>query len=151
MPDAQTLLTVSEGTSRGIPALICAWREGIWPWPACSTCPMITCWTSSTATSARSSAALIAMPPSSVASSDASPPPIFPIGVRAVPRIPVLAMSAKSPGSVAGEPRQCIDDRFEQIVVTESTTALPADTDADTVVIGILDGEGIAHDVEGVL
>jgi leucyl aminopeptidase len=36
-------------------------------------------------------------------------------------------------------------------VVTESTTALPADTDADTVVIGILDGEGIAHDVDGVL
>jgi len=36
-------------------------------------------------------------------------------------------------------------------VVTESTTALPADTDADTVVLGVLDGEGIAHDVDGVL
>jgi leucyl aminopeptidase len=36
-------------------------------------------------------------------------------------------------------------------VVTESTTALPAETDADTVVLGILEGEGIAHDVEGVL
>jgi leucyl aminopeptidase len=36
-------------------------------------------------------------------------------------------------------------------VVTESTTALPADTDADTVVLGILEGEGIAHDVDGVL
>ena len=31
MPEAQTLLTVSEGTSRGIPALIWAWREGIIP------------------------------------------------------------------------------------------------------------------------
>ena len=31
IPDAQTLFTVSDGTSRGIPALICAWREGIWP------------------------------------------------------------------------------------------------------------------------
>ena len=30
-PEAQTLLTVSEETSFGIPALICAWREGIWP------------------------------------------------------------------------------------------------------------------------
>jgi leucyl aminopeptidase len=36
-------------------------------------------------------------------------------------------------------------------VVTESTTALPADTDADTVVLGILEGEGIAHDINGVL
>ncbi len=36
-------------------------------------------------------------------------------------------------------------------MVTESTTALPADTDADTVVLGVLDTEGIAHDVDGVL
>ncbi len=33
----------------------------------------------------------------------------------------------------------------------ESTTALPADTDADTVVLGLLAGEPIAHDVDGVL
>ena len=33
MPDAQTLLIVSEETSIGMPALICAWREGIWPTP----------------------------------------------------------------------------------------------------------------------
>ena len=31
MPEAQTLLIVSEETSLGIPALICAWREGICP------------------------------------------------------------------------------------------------------------------------
>jgi hypothetical protein len=30
-PEAQTLLTVSLDTSFGIPALICAWRLGIWP------------------------------------------------------------------------------------------------------------------------
>ena len=53
---------------------------------------MITCWTSSPPTSARSSAALIAMPPSSVASSVESPPPIFPMGVRAEPRMTVLGM-----------------------------------------------------------
>jgi hypothetical protein len=29
MPDAQTLLIVSDETSFGIPALICAWRDGI--------------------------------------------------------------------------------------------------------------------------
>ena len=32
-PEAQTLLTVSEETSFGMPPLICAWRLGIWPWP----------------------------------------------------------------------------------------------------------------------
>jgi leucyl aminopeptidase len=36
-------------------------------------------------------------------------------------------------------------------VVTQSTTALPADTEADTVVVGVLEGEDIAHDVDGVL
>ena len=40
--------------------MICAWREGIWPWPACSTWPMTTCSTCSGSTPARSSAALIA-------------------------------------------------------------------------------------------
>ena len=41
MPEAQTLLIVSEGTSFGMPPLIWAWREGIWPWPACRTWPKI--------------------------------------------------------------------------------------------------------------
>ena len=34
IPDAQTLFTVSEGTSLGMPASIWAWRDGICPWPA---------------------------------------------------------------------------------------------------------------------
>ena len=46
-----------------MPASICAWREGIWPWPACSTWPITTCWTWSGSTPARSRAALIAIPP----------------------------------------------------------------------------------------
>ena len=91
MPDAHTLLIVSEETSFGIPALICAWREGICPWPACSTWPITTCWTCSGATSARSSAAPMAMPPSSVASREDRPPPSLPTGVRALPRITVRA------------------------------------------------------------
>ena len=33
----------------------------------------------------------------------------------------------------------------------ESTTALPQDADADTVVIGVLEGEKIHHDVDGIL
>ena len=88
------LVDVSEGTSFGIPASICAWREGIWPWPACSTWPKITCWTWSAPTSARSSAASIASPPSSGAPLEASAPPIFPNGVRAVPRMTVWDIEA---------------------------------------------------------
>src|ERR687893_1534883 len=91
-PEAHTLLTVSDETSLGMPALICAWRLGIWPCPACSTCPKTTCSTCSGATSARSSAAAMAVPPRSVASREARPPPIFPNGVRAAPRITVLGI-----------------------------------------------------------
>ena len=86
------MFTVSEETSFGMPPLICAWRLGIWPCPAWSTWPNTTCCTWSGATSARSSAAAMAVPPSSVASSDASAPPIFPNGVRAAPSITVLGM-----------------------------------------------------------
>src|SRR5215207_10302824 len=91
-PEAHTLLTVSLETSLGIPAFIWAWRDGICPCPACSTCPKTTCSTCSGATSARSRAADIAVPPRSVASSEARPPPIFPKGVRAAPRITVLGI-----------------------------------------------------------
>ena len=70
MPEAQTLLIVSEGTSFGMPPLIWAWREGIWPWPACRTWPKTTCSTCSGSTPERSSAASIAWPPRSVASSE---------------------------------------------------------------------------------
>ena len=80
----------------GIPALIWAWREGIWPCPAWSTWPITTCSTCSGSTSARSSAAWIAMPPRSVASREARPPPSLPIGVRAAPRITVLGIGTRS-------------------------------------------------------
>ena len=36
-------------------------------------------------------------------------------------------------------------------MIVESTTELPQDTDADTAVIGVLDGEKIHHDVDGIL
>jgi leucyl aminopeptidase len=36
-------------------------------------------------------------------------------------------------------------------VIVESTTQLPQDTDADTAVIGVLDGEKIHHDIDGIL
>ncbi len=40
--EAQTLFTVSDGTSIGIPAPTAACRAGACPAPACSTWPMIT-------------------------------------------------------------------------------------------------------------
>ena len=121
--EAQTLLIVSEETSFGMPPLICAWREGIWPCPACRTWPMITCWTSSPPTSARSSAALIAMPPSSVASSVDRPPPIFPIGVRAEPRMTVLGMAVSL--SVGGV-QECAQSRWPRAIRGASHTRASA-------------------------
>src|ERR1700712_1914015 len=153
--EAQTLLIVSELTSFGIPALICAWREGIWPCPACSTWPMITCWTSSPPTSARSSAALIAIPPSSVASSVERPPPIFPMGVRAEPRMTVFGMdrALQSRGRQAGPVYEvgrtpeniCAAGRGvdSDAVIVQSTPLLPAEADADTVVVGVLEDEQV--------
>src|SRR5580693_7581256 len=55
---------------------------------------MTTCSTRSGSTPERSSAASIAIAPSSVASSDDRPPPILPMGVRAAPRITVLGIEA---------------------------------------------------------
>ena len=90
--EAHTLLIVSEVTSIGIPASICACRRGIWPCPACSTVPITTCSTCSGSTSARCSASRIATPPRCVAGSVERPPPSLPIGVRALLRITVRGM-----------------------------------------------------------
>src|SRR5699024_492891 len=84
-PDRQTLLIVTEGTSMGTPALTAAWREGIWPAPAWSTCPMTTYPTCSPPTPARSSAAPIAKPPRSTAENPAREPRSRPVGVLAPP------------------------------------------------------------------
>ena len=65
--EAHTLLIVSEVTSLGMPASICAWREGIWPARPGAPGPSRRAATCSGATSARSSASRMAMPPSSVA------------------------------------------------------------------------------------
>src|SRR5436190_17987260 len=63
---------------------------------------MITCWTCSGSMFERSSAAVMAMPPSSVGSTEARAPPILPIGVRAEPRITVLGMA-----TIVGAPDLC--------------------------------------------
>src|SRR3954451_19623185 len=136
MPEAQTLLIVSEDTSSGIPAAICAWREGICPWPACSTVPITTCSTCSGATSARWSASRIAIAPSSVAGSDDSPPPSLPMGVRAELRITVRGM------------QKTIESKPMQVT---ATTDSPPNTDADTIAVGVFEDEGVAHDHGGVL
>ena len=93
-PEAQTLLTVSDGTSLGMPAAICAWRDGIWPAPACSTWPITTCSTCSGATlgalergADRDAAQLRRR------AGRRAPPPSRPTGVRAAPRMTVGGMA----------------------------------------------------------
>ena len=136
--DAQTLLIVSEVTSIGMPASICAWRDGIWPWPACSTVPITTCSTCSGATSARSSASRIATPPRCVAGSVDRPPPSLPIGVRALLRITVRGMRP----SLINVPRR---------MRVDSDHGRTRPHEADTIVVGVFEDEGIAHDHGGVL
>src|SRR5215212_9330590 len=146
MPEAQTLLTVSEETSFGIPPLICAWREGIWPWPAWRTWPITTCSTWSGATSARSRAASMALPPRSVASREARPPPSLPKGVRAVPRMAVLGMKSivswgcfgTAENSDEGAWIECLG--MPEISVSARQGA-PEETSADTRVVGLFEGE----------
>src|SRR6516162_6091365 len=91
-PDRHTLLIVIAGTVIGIPAATAAWRAGICPAPACRTWPMITYWTSRPATPERSSAALITMPPRSVAARSLTEPSRRPMGVLAPPVITASGM-----------------------------------------------------------
>ncbi len=67
MPDPHTLLIVTASAERGSPAPSAAWRAGAWPRPAGRTLPMNTLSTSSPLRPARSTAALTAVAPSSVA------------------------------------------------------------------------------------
>src|SRR3954453_16875216 len=137
-PEAHTLLIVSELTSIGIPAAICACREGLCPCPACSTVPITTCSTCSGATSARWSASRMATAPSSVAGSNDRPPPSLPMGVRAALRMTVRGME------------KTLGPRVAPMNVS-ATTQSPPDTDADTIAVGVFEDEGVAHDHGGAL
>src|SRR5207245_320630 len=86
-PDRHTFLMVIAVTSFGIPAAMAAWRAVICPAPAWRTCPMITYWTSPPVIPERSSAALMTMPPRSVAARSLSQPSSRPMAVRAPPAI----------------------------------------------------------------
>ena len=96
------LLIVVQPAASGSPALSDAWRAGAWPWPAGSTLPMITSSTSAGAMPARSTAALIATAPRSLAASDAKSPAKPPIGVRAAPTMTTgsfsIDVSSRGPG-----------------------------------------------------
>ena len=83
MPEPHILLSVVQGTDFGSPAPKAAWRAGAWPWPAPRTLPISTSSTSSAATPARSSAALIVAAPNWLAVAPVNSPWKPPIGVRA--------------------------------------------------------------------
>src|SRR5947207_4128512 len=82
-PEPQTLFTVSAPTRGSMPALICAWRAGAWPWPPCTTWPMMTSSTCVPVTFARFMASRMAAAPRSDALSVERPPRNLPMGVRA--------------------------------------------------------------------
>src|SRR5436190_22083125 len=87
MPDPQTLLMVTASADFGRPAPIDACRAGAWPRPAERTLPMNTLSTCSPLIPARSTAALTAVAPSSVALTPERAPWKLPIGVRAYDRM----------------------------------------------------------------
>src|SRR5437667_11463477 len=121
MLDAKTLLIVSAGVSLGSPAPIAACRAGAWPAPPCSTWPIITYCGSPGSMPTRSSAARIAIEPSSVAEYEARPPPSLPNGVRTAATITLLvtkstlAEERRLAGEAAGEGADERDDGLEVV------------------------------------
>src|SRR5512144_2430856 len=111
MPEPQTLLIVVQPADFGSPAASAAWRAGAWPRLAGSTQPMITSFTSSAGTPACSSAALIAVAPSTVVGTPVNWPSMEPIAVRLAP-----AMT--------------MDDDIEDLRCSESDTYYPPCTAA---------------------
>ena len=99
-PEPQTRLMVVALVVSGRPAFSAAWRAGACPTPAWRTWPMRTSSTSTVAGSrpARSTAARIAVPPSSVAGTVLSAPPNLPIGVRAALTMKTSPLARCMPG-----------------------------------------------------
>ena len=83
-PEPQTRLIVVRCVVSARPPFSAAWRAGAWPAPPWSTWPIRTSSIGGpSGRPARSTAARIAMPPSSIAGTSDSAPPNLPIGVRA--------------------------------------------------------------------
>src|SRR5215467_333925 len=82
-PEPHSWLTPQAGLSTGMPAAMEAWRAGFCPCPAPRIWPRMTSETWAPSTPARSSAALIAILPSSCAGRLANAPLNAPTGVRA--------------------------------------------------------------------
>ena len=135
--DAQTLLIVSEVTSIGMPASICAWRDGIWPWPAWSTVPITTC--------------------CDLLGRDVGALERLADGYAAQMR---GRKRRQAPAQLADRRARAAQDhgsRHEPSLLTSrrmrvsATTDAPPATNADTIVVGVFEDEGIAHDHGGVL
>ena len=87
LPEAQTLFTVVQGVSVDKPANSAACLAGAWPKLALTTLPIYTSCTWSGAIPARSTAALMAIEPNSIAVNADSEPLNAPTGVRATETI----------------------------------------------------------------
>ena len=90
-PEPHSWFMPQAGASTGMPAPMDACRAGFWPAPAARIWPMMTSDTSPDSTCARSSAALMAILPSSCAGRLASEPLNEPTGVRAALAMTMVA------------------------------------------------------------
>src|SRR5579859_365258 len=96
IPEPHILLTVVAGVVLSSPALIAAWRAGACPCAACSTQPKMRSSTSPDFTPACSTAALIAVAPSSEAETELNFPCMAPMGVRLAPTMTMFSMPVSS-------------------------------------------------------
>src|SRR5262245_59619221 len=102
----------------------------------------MTCSTSSGPTSARSSAAVIAVPPSLIALSDESAPPIFPNGVRAVERMTERDIWAFLRRAAEAAGRHRMLDKLAPVQVEVSSKGL-GELEADVYVVGLAEGDDL--------
>src|SRR3954471_16927620 len=151
IPEPHILFTVVHPAASGSPAPSDAWRAGAWPWPAGSTQPMITSWTSSGRMRARSTAARIAAAPSSGAAKPLSSPWNAPIGVRERPTMTMgsfcmeasfKSISARQLVRTHEAARALRELRRERAGLAGVGVDLHAGQDADR---GNLSGRGVAH------
>src|SRR5205823_3797299 len=76
----------------------------------------------------------------------------LPMGVRAAPRMTVLGMGPLVDARVSGTAGALNGNGGTRVgspaMRVTATTEAAASTAADTVVVGLVEGEGVAHDVE---
>jgi hypothetical protein len=142
-PDAQTLLTVSDETSFGMPGRDLGLARGDLALAGLQHLPHDDVVDLLGLDAGPLERRRMAMPPSSVAGRDARLPPIFRSGCARCRGSRSWACPQRIPAGDA-DPVSSVDP-----VRTSATTDAPVDTPADTVALGVFDGKRIPHDLPG--